>query len=242
MSRSRLHWRLVNSAWFKIFRMTDAASSNPSPVANQCRRPSGWFGRLVLRNMNSRHSGVTDWGLSHITVDKRSVILDIGCGGGRTIQKFATAAAGGKIRGIDHSSDSVAVASKTNESAIKAGQVEIGVGSVSQLPFSADTFDLVSAVETHFFWPDLPNDVREVLRVLKPGGTFVLIAEIYKGANTTAARLCEKHASKSGMTLLTLDEHRALLETGGFRNVEVHSESKNGWVCCTGQKPAHSVE
>jgi ubiquinone/menaquinone biosynthesis C-methylase UbiE len=219
--------------------MTDAASSNPSPVANQCRKPSGWLGRLVLRNMNSRHSRVTDWGLSHITVDKRSVILDIGCGGGRAIQKFATAAAEGKVRGIDHSPDSVTVASKTNESAIKAGQVEIAVGSVSQLPFSADTFDLVSAVETHFFWPDLPNDVREVLRVLKPGGTFVLIAEVYKGANTTTARLCEKHAAQSGMTLLTLDGHRALLETAGFGNVEVYSESNKGWVCCTGRKPAH---
>ncbi len=201
-----------------------------------------WFGRLVLRNMNSRHSRVTDWGLSHITVDRRSIILDVGCGGGRTIQKFATAAAEGKVRGIDHSPDSVAVAIKTNGGTIKTSQVEIAVGSVSQLPFSADTFDLVSAVETHFFWPDLPNDVREVLRVLKPGGTFVLIAEVYKGANTTTARLCEKHSPQSGMTLLTLDEHRSLLETAGFRNVEVYNESNKGWVCCTGRKPAPSVE
>jgi ubiquinone/menaquinone biosynthesis C-methylase UbiE len=187
--------------------------------------------------MNSRHSRVTDWGLAHITVDKRSVILDVGCGGGRTIHKFATAASEGKIHGIDHSPDSVAVATKTNESAVKAGQVEIAVGSVSQLPFSADTFDLVSAVETHFFWPDLPSDVHEVLRVLKPDGTFVLIAEVYKGANTTTARLCEKYASQSGMTLLTLDEHRALLETAGFRNVAVYNESNKGWVCCTARKP-----
>lgn len=217
--------------------MTESASGRPSSVANQCRRPSGWLGRLVLRNMNFRHSRVTDWGLSHITVGRRSVILDVGCGGGRTIYKFATVADEGKVHGIDHSPDSVAVAAKTNEGAISAGQVEIRAGSVSQLPFSADTFDLVSAVETHFFWPDLPNDVREVLRVLKPGGTFVLIAEVYKGANTTTARLCEKHASQSGMTLLTLDEHRALLETAGFRNVEVYNESNKGWVCCTGQKP-----
>src|SRR5579859_691484 len=104
------------------------------------------------------------------------------------------------------------------------------------MPFAADMFDLVTAVETHFFWPDLPKDVREVLRVLKPGGTFVLIAEVYKGANTVAARMCEKTAPRTGMTLLTLDEHRALLETAAFRNVEVYNESNKGWICCTGQK------
>jgi ubiquinone/menaquinone biosynthesis C-methylase UbiE len=191
---------------------------------------------MVLRNMNSRHSGVTDWGLSHITAGRHSVVLDAGCGGGRTIGKLAIASEEGKVYGIDYSADSVTVATKTNEAAIKAGKVEIVSGSVSHMPFAADMFDLVTAVETHFFWPDLPNDVREVLRVLKTGGTFVLIAEVYKDANTVAARMCEKTAPRTGMTLLTLDEHRALLETAGFRDVEVYNESNKGWICCTGQK------
>jgi ubiquinone/menaquinone biosynthesis C-methylase UbiE len=218
--------------------MTEPAPSNPSPRANQCRKPSGWFGRIVLRNMNSRHSGVTDWGLSHFTVGRQSIVLDAGCGGGRTISKLAIAAEEGKVYGIDYSADSVAVATKTNEPAIKAGKVEIVKGSVSHMPFVADMFDLVTAVETHFFWPDLPNDVREVLRVLKPGGTFLLIAEVYRGANTVTARLCEKTAQRTGMTLLTLDEHRTLLETAGFREVAVASEPSKGWVCCTGRKSA----
>jgi ubiquinone/menaquinone biosynthesis C-methylase UbiE len=186
--------------------------------------------------MNSRHSGVTDWGLAHFIVGRQSIVLDAGCGGGRTISKLAIASEGGKVYGIDYSADSVAVATKINEAAIKAGKVEIVNGSVSQMPFVADLFDLVTAVETHFFWPDLPNDVREVLRVLKPGGTFVLIAEVYKGANTVTARLCEKTAPRTGMTLLTLDEHRTLLETAGFREVAVASEPSKGWVCCIGRK------
>ena len=219
----------------------ESGTTGPIRRANQCRKPTGWLGRLILRNMNSRHSKVTDWGLSHIRVDKRSVILDVGCGGGRTIHKLSVAASEGKVYGVDHSRDSVAVATKTNDDAIETGRMEVLVASVSQLPFTANTFDLVSAVETHFFWPDLPNDVREVLRVLKPGGTFILIAEVYKGANTTTARLCEKYASQSGMTLLTLEEHRALFETADFRNVEVYSESDKGWICCTGRKPVKSV-
>jgi len=53
-------------------------------------------------------------------------------------------------------------------------------------------------LETHFWWPDLPGDMREVFRVLKPGGTLILIAEIYKGANTIAAKLAEKIRLSNG--------------------------------------------
>lgn len=214
------------------------APGNPAPRANQCRKPSGWLGRMVLRNMNSRHSSVTDWGLTHIAVGRRFIVLDAGCGGGRTISKLAIAAEEGKIYGLDHSPDSVAVATKTNKAAIQAGKVEIVNGSVSQMPFPADMFDLVTAVETHFFWPNLPNDVREVLRVLKPGAMFAVIAEVYKGADTVTARFCEKTAPQTGMTLLTLDEHRTLLETAGFREVALANEPSKGWVCCTGRKSA----
>src|SRR5215469_2696386 len=142
-----------------------------SPRVTQCQKPTGWLGRLVLRNMNSRHSKVTDWGLSHISVSPRDIILDIGCGGGRTVSKLAALATQGKVFGIDYSSESVTVAGTTNQTWIAIGRVEIREASVSQLPFSADMFDLITAVETHFWWPDLPADMREVFRVQKPGGT-----------------------------------------------------------------------
>jgi len=149
------------------------------PRVTQCRKPEGWLGRLVLRNMNARHSGVTDWGLSHISVQKQFTILDIGCGGGRTVSKLAAVATEGKIYGLDYSTTSVAVVSKTNREWIKSGRVEIREGSVSHLPFATATFDLI-AVETHFWWPDLAGDLRELRRVLKPGGELAIIAESIK--------------------------------------------------------------
>ena len=99
------------------------------PRVTQCQKPVGWLGRLVLRNMNARHSGVTDWGLSQISVKKHFAILDIGCGGGRTVSKLAAVATEGKVYGVDYSTDSVAVASKTNRESIKSGCVEIREGS-----------------------------------------------------------------------------------------------------------------
>lgn len=132
-------------------------------VANQCQKPEGWLGRLILWNMNSRHSKVTDWGLSKISIQKQDIILDVGCGGGRTVGKLAARATEGKVYGLDYSQASVAVAKSTNKAWIEMGRVEIQEGSVSQLPFTADMFDLVTAVETHFWWPDLPANMREVL-------------------------------------------------------------------------------
>lgn len=202
-----------------------------------CGKPAGFFGRLSLRNMNRRHSPLTDWGLTHITVEPRFTVLDIGCGGGRTIAKLAASATQGRVFGIDYSPDSVAMSCKTNARAVAAGRVEIRQGSVSALPFADNAFDLVTAIETHFFWPDLPGDIRQVLRVLRPGGTFLLVAEIYKGANTAAVRILEKQGARSGMALLTPGEHRQLLVDAGFANVQVFTDAGKAWISCTAIRP-----
>ncbi len=216
--------------------MTKPTVTTGDTQVAQCKKPHGWLGRLVLRNMNSRHSQVTDWGLSHVTVGKRDTILDVGCGGGKTVSKLAAMASEGKIYGIDHSKESAVVASKLNRRSIEAGRVEIREASVSELPFSSDSFDLVTAVETHFWWPDLPADLREVLRTLKPGGTLVLIAEIYRGAKTKTAQLAEKYLPMSGMKLLSEDEHRELLANSGCSDVQVFVEPAKGWICATARK------
>jgi ubiquinone/menaquinone biosynthesis C-methylase UbiE len=188
--------------------------------------------------MNSRHSKVTDWGLSHISIDKRDTILDAGCGGGRTVNKLAAMASQGKVYGVDFSGASVAFARRINKQLIDTDRVEIREASVSQLPFSADVFDVITAVETHFWWPDLPSDMREVLRVLKPGGMLMIIAEVYKGANTVTAKLAEKYALLSGMKLLSSNEHRELFANAGYSDINIIEEPRKGWICGIGKKPS----
>jgi ubiquinone/menaquinone biosynthesis C-methylase UbiE len=152
------------------------------------------------------------------------------------VSKLAAIATQGKVYGVDYSKESVAVANRTNRQWIDMARVEIRDGSVSQLPFSEDVFDLVTAVETHFWWPDLPMDMREVLRVLKPGGALIIIAEVYKEANTTVAKLAEKYASRTGMTLLSVIEHRELFANAGYLDVQVIEEPDKGWICGIGRK------
>jgi len=128
---------------------------------------------------------------------------------------------------------------KTNKQLIEMGRVEIREGSVSQLPFPERMFDLVTAVETHYYWPDLPADMREVLRVLKSGGALILIAEAYKGGkyDQRLQRLAEVAKSMS-YAHLNVAEHTGLFSNAGYTDVHVFEEYEKGWICGLGRKPS----
>lgn len=205
-------------------------------LENQCSKPTGWLGRFSLWRMNASHSKLTDWGLEHVSIENGYTILDVGCGGGRTVGKLAAIATRGKVYGVDYSGESVAATKRLNAQWINLGRVETRHGSVSQLPFPDGMFDLITAVETHFWWPNLPGDMREVFRVLKPGGTLIIIAEVYKGANTMVSRLAEKYASRTAMKLLSVEEHRELFINAGYSEVQVIEERNKGWICGIGRK------
>lgn len=207
-------------------------------LLRQCSKPSGWLGRLNLWSMNRRHSKVTEWGLKHASIQRRDTILDVGCGGGMTIARLAAVATEGKIYGVDYSEESVAVSRRTNQQAIDAGRVEILHASVSHLPFPDQTFDLVTAVETHYYWPDLSSDLQEALRVLKPGGTLVIIAEAYKGGKYDRLLQRLEELQRRGILKyahLTVGEHSELLAQAGYSDVQVFEEYDKGWLCATGR-------
>jgi SAM-dependent methyltransferase len=201
----------------------------------QFRHPSGWFGRFNLWTMNRRHSRLTDWGLSHVKVARDATILDVGCGGGRTIQKLAALAPAGRIYGVDFAATSVAISESHNRALVDAGRVVVEQASVSRLPFADGMFDLVTAVETHFYWPDLKNDLREIRRVLKPGGTVALIAEAYKGGKH--ARVMKMFADAMrplGYNHLDVTEHRDVLMQAGYADTQVVEDYDRGWLCAVG--------
>jgi ubiquinone/menaquinone biosynthesis C-methylase UbiE len=200
----------------------------------QVRKPSRWIGGRFLRAMNVAHSALTDWGLGHVRIEPNHVILDVGCGGGRTVAKLATRAPDGKVHGIDYSSESVAVSRRENARAIGEGRVEIGQASVSRLPFPEGHFDLVTAVETQYYWPAPLDDMKEIRRVLKPGGRAVVILETYKGGRFGAVKGAVMKALRSKH--LSLDQHRALLAGAGFSEIEIFTEPRRGWFCGVGKK------
>jgi ubiquinone/menaquinone biosynthesis C-methylase UbiE len=159
------------------------------------------------------------------------------------VAKLAGLATEGKTYGVDYSDASVAASRQTNRASISEGGVEIVRASVSKLPFIDDTFDLVTAVETHYYWPDLRGDLREVLRVLKPGGMLMVVAEAYKGGRYDAVlRRLETLQQRGIMNYahLTVGEHRELLANAGYSDVQVFEEYDRGWLCAIGRRPNQS--
>jgi len=203
---------------------------------SQFRKPSKWLGRLVAGSMNQSHSSLTDWGLSHLSVTSDAAILDVGCGGGATVKKLAALAPDGKIHGVDYANGSIAASRANNRQLIAEGRVTIDQATVSHLPFPNDQFDVVTAIETQYYWPDLPADMGEILRVLKPGGKLVIIAESYKGASLDwlEGPLMRLFLAASR---LSPDDQRNLFETAGYTDVQVIADHRKSWICAMGTKP-----
>ena len=114
---------------------------------NQCRKPNGEVGKAIAKDMNIAHFELTNWGFEKINIRKNDVTLDIGCGGGRTVNRMASIATEGKTFGIDYSTDCVEWSKDYNEKFIKDNKVEILSASVEKIPFENDKFDIISAVE-----------------------------------------------------------------------------------------------
>lgn len=203
--------------------------------ARQCRKPKWLLGRFVLAQMNRGHSGLTKWGLGHLEIRPDATVLDVGCGGGRTIATLADIATIGKVFGVDYSSASVAASRRHNAERIAEGRVDVQESSVSNLPFPPSTFDVVTAIETHYYWPHLSTDLQEILRVLKPGGSLMILAETYKGRSFDWI-FRPVMTGLLGATYLSVDEHRAMLSNAGFSDVQVSVEKSKGWICAVGRK------
>ncbi|MDU5100282.1 MAG: class I SAM-dependent methyltransferase [Peptoniphilus grossensis] len=141
------------------------------------RDPKDNFGgRFMLKSMNKGHEKLAKWGRSYLNIDKDYTVLDLGCGGGRNIEYFLTKA--DKVYGLDHSNTSVKMASEINKKAIDTGRCKILVGDVKNLPFEDETIDIVTAFETIYFWNDIEECFREIYRVLKKEGQFLICNEV----------------------------------------------------------------
>ena len=129
-------------------------------LGDQYRCPTGPDGRLIAARMNRHHAKLTQWGLSKVTVGADFVVLDVGCGGGKTLSRLAKLAPKGKIYGLDYSVEMVKFSQEINKALIAQKRVEVIEGSVDKMAFTDGFFDLVTAFETYYFWPNFPSCLK----------------------------------------------------------------------------------
>ncbi len=179
-----------------------------------CAHPKGRMGRAMLQFMNCCHAPLTNWGLGLVDVQDGWTMLDIGCGGGATLQRLLKRSKDATVYGIDISEESVAKAKKVNADVLDK-QVFVTQGSAEKLPYKDGAFDLVTAVETVYFWPNLANCLQEVRRVLKPGGRFAIMVEVVDNDSKWTDVV-------EGMTAYSPEELKNMLDDAGFINTEIH--------------------
>jgi ubiquinone/menaquinone biosynthesis C-methylase UbiE len=200
----------------------------------QCRKPSGRFGKFVGRSMNFGHTKIRRWGLSHISITPDSCILDIGCGGGKTVKEISSSLSKGKVYGIDYSEDMVQLSKKVNANLIKKNIVEITYGTVSSLSFPDNMFDFVTAFETYYFWPDLINDLIEVKRVLKPGAFLLMVHAAYK--DDQFKKRNNKLVNLLDIKIHTPDEYKLFLSEAGYQIEKINNLPEKNWITVVAQK------
>lgn len=153
---------------------------------NNTRKPNGWMGKLMVNGMNQGHAAVSDWGLSYfpdVPGAAHSMLADFGCGGGRNTAELLKRFPEARVTALDYSKVACDKTKQFNRNEVQAGRCNVVQGDVSRLPFEAATFDVITAFETVYFWPGPVESFQEVWRVLKPGGTFMIVNES-DGRNT----------------------------------------------------------
>ena len=198
-------------------------------IFTNCAHPRGTMGRVMLTMMNYGHAPLTNWGLGHIPFQNGWTILDVGCGGGQTLRRLLKRSNDAVVHGIDISEESVAKARKVNADLLDT-RVFVRQGSASELPYADCTFDLVTAVETVYFWPKLPHCFEEVKRVLKPGGLFAILLEVVS-ADCAWTRVVD------GMTTYSPEQLKEFLEQAGFFDVEIHRKKPSYAVIISRRQP-----
>ena len=204
-----------------------------SKIFSNTRKPEGFFGRMMVNGMNGgSHARMAEWGLSYVNLSEHAYVLDIGCGGGANIARLLQRCPKGTVMGIDHSPVSVKKSSEVNAASIAAGRCKVMEASATALPFADRAFDLVTAFETVYFWPEIEKCFAGVHRTLKVGGCFVIVNE--DDGLTDANKKWEKIID--GMHTYTPDELRAHLIAVDFHDITVHRDEQHHWLCVLAKK------
>ncbi|MBR2667133.1 MAG: class I SAM-dependent methyltransferase [Oscillospiraceae bacterium] len=196
---------------------------------NACK-PKGLSGRRFLKAMNRHHAELADWGLTYVELAPDAEGLDAGCGGGGGVARLLELCPKGNICGLDYSDASVRFSRRRNAAAIEAGRCEIVQADIRAIPWKDDHFDFVTAFESIYYWPGPAASFREVYRVLRPGGWFLICNEDTDPENDPWVDIID------GMTIYPAETLQSLLREAGFRKVQCYPNPTRGWLSVVAYK------
>ncbi|MDH3910670.1 MAG: methyltransferase domain-containing protein [Rhodospirillales bacterium] len=190
-------------------------SAQGSAGLHQFGRPRGRVGWLVGHLMALKNDAMNRAALDHLDLQAGDRVLEIGYGPGRTLKQAARRLERGLAAGLDHSEVMARQAARRCRRLIRQGRVEVKCGGVSEIPYADGSFDKAYAVNCFQFWPSPVNDLREVRRVLRPGGRLVLTIR-------AAERPLRFDLARASGGLSRVERARQAMAAAGFEDIAVH--------------------
>ncbi len=190
---------------------------------SQFAKPTGFFGKILAKGMARGHKHFYKNAARVIDPKKDDKYLEIGFGSGIFIKKYMSHVS--QISGIDHSEDMVQLASDINKELVDRGKAEFIKGNASSLPWADNQFTIVATIETFFFLYEVEKALKEIFRVLQPGGRVVIEMAYNKDDGVDHQR----HIKKMNLHLYSGEEVNKLLTYAGFSDIAI-SYYKAFWI------------
>jgi arsenite methyltransferase len=191
-------------------------------LSRQLGRPSGWVGRRVMgRLLNKGNQRFLDAAVEALAPHSGERIVDVGFGGGHALDLIRERVAPARPAGVDISTVMI-----EQGQARWGDAVDLHLADVAAMPFPPASVDGLLSVNTIYFWPDPAAALREIRRVLRPGGRLVL------GVRRKAFLLVSPVAW-FGFRLYSVRQLEQLLRAAGFA-AEVREKAR-GELIVTGR-------
>ncbi len=134
--------------------------------------PSGRLGSLQGLLMSRLNGDEQDEASTLLAARPGEHVLEVGFGPGTLVERVL--AAGARVTGVDPSPQMAAQARRRNAAAVEAARADLRVGTAERTGLPDATFDAVVSVNNVPMWSDLDAGMRELHRVLRPGGRAVV--------------------------------------------------------------------
>ena len=164
-------------------------------------------------SMERGHRPVGEQAIARMNVPPDARVLDVGCGSGWAARLLAEQAIDGRVIGIDVSDEMIRVA---REHSAAFANTEFQVASAESLPFPDNSFTHAFSMESLYYYTDIAKAIREIARVLKPGGLFVTVVDLYEENPPTHQWIEDL---KVPVHLLSIASYRSLLSQARFTNI-----------------------
>ena len=182
--------------------------------------PRGWAGHVTGMLMRILNQQCNRMAVSALRVHAGQSVLELGCGPGEALALLAEKMPGTHLHGLDRSELMIARARMRNRAAERAGLLTLHHCNSQQLPFPGQSIDAVLAINVAYFWTDIGSTLREIRRVLRPGGQLVLYVTDRASMRLWSFASERTHVHWDAQSIL------AALLAGGFSKHEIEISTR----------------